>query len=143
MVVTVLGISTFSKFSHPAKACSHIVVTPSGIVISFRPDSEKAHSPMVLTVFGISMEVRFLHAWKERSPISVTSPSNTTVDSSAQSLQREKLVFFTFGPITTFFKGPNFESNPPPSLGKLTSCSLSKITSSRASQPSKGDDQLQ
>ena len=46
-----------------------MLVTLSGIVILFRPTQpEKALSPMLLTLSGIVMPVRRLHAWKADPP---------------------------------------------------------------------------
>ena len=51
---------------------SEIVVILSGIVIEFNPEQKKAFFPILLTVFGMVIEVSFLQESKAFSPIIVT-----------------------------------------------------------------------
>ena len=100
----VMGNLEFDDFKAPANANAPIVSSKLSLFIT-RDDNlsqnRNALAPIVLTEFGIAIDVNEEQAWKAALPMPVTEEPNTTDDNTGHSLNAPSLILVTeFGIVT-------------------------------------------
>ena len=82
------------KCPHSINACLDNPFTFSGIMMEVRPDQPKAPSPILVILFGRSIEVRFLQASKTQLSI-VDRLLGNLMDENAQNMNAHFLIVVT------------------------------------------------